>query len=110
MEQYIPMVKRGTVSRVPVNQVVYITRARRKIRIVTMDGPVEFYEKMENVHPFLDKRFYSCLNSLIINMDRVEKMENQTIYFANGEEVSIGRDSYIRSRQWFAAYLKKLTI
>ena len=32
-------------------------------------------------------------------------MKDQTIYFKNGDKISLGRQNYVRTKQAFAAYL-----
>ena len=80
----------------------------RKVRIVTDQDEYEFYESFEQVCEGLDKRFYPCLKTCYINLEKVNKMENQTIFYANGECFYLGRDNYVRTRQYFSAYLKHL--
>lgn len=108
MEKYIAVVRRGQVLRLAVDNIIYIMKVGRKVRIVSTDGQWEYYERMENLLPFLDSRFYVCLRVLAVNLERVEKMENQTIFFQNGESYRLGRDNYVRVRQQYAARLKHL--
>ncbi len=57
---------------------------------------------------YLDRRFFRCLRSVIINFEQVQAMRDQTIYFENGKSFMLGRTNYISTKQAFAAYLKKL--
>lgn len=108
MEPYIPVIKRDCVCRVNLQDILYIVSYKRKIRLVTMEGKVEFYGRMEDVLPFMDLRFCRCLKSLYVNMEWVEKMEAQRIYMENGEFIPLGRDNFVRVRQLYASWLKKL--
>jgi len=66
----------------------------------------------ENLMQYLDSRFYTCLKGTVINLDKVERMEERPeerrIYFLNGEYLLIGRDNFIRTKQRYAAWLKNL--
>ena len=108
MEKYIPVIMRGSACRIAVDHIIYIAKIGRKVRIAASDGPVEYYEKIENFFPFLDSPFYACLKTLVINMEKVERMENQTVYFQNGECWKLGRDNFVRTRQRYAAWLKHM--
>ena len=83
-------------------------KKQRKILIAAEEEQLEYYERMDTVMCYLDKRFFPCLHNFIINLDKVERMENQTIFFLNGEQFSLGRDNYVRAKQYYIAYLKKL--
>ncbi len=107
-ERYIPLITKSYIRKIFLGDIVYIMKKQRKIQIVTEQEQFEYYEKMEPLLPYLDGRFYCCLRNIVINMDKVERMENQTIYFMNGERIWLGRDNYVRSKQMYSAYLKKL--
>lgn len=106
MEKYLPVIKRGQILRLAVDNIIYIVKIGRKLQIVTTEGTWEYYEHIENLFPFLDSRFYLCMKSLLINLEQVEKMEAQSLFFRNGEIFRLGRDNYVRTRQRYAAWLK----
>lgn len=108
MEQFIALVTRQRNVKVCTDDIVYIQRENRKIKIKTERGSYEFYEKMENVRSVLDERFFACLESLIINLEKVQRMEEQNIYFSSGDTLRLARNSFIRTKQAYAAYLHDL--
>ena len=108
MEKYVPLVTKNCVRKILPGEIVYIMKKARKIMLVTDTEIYEYYGKLEQVSQILDRRFFACLNSCIINLDKVLRMENQMIYMTNGEPVPMGRDSFIRAKQYYTAYLKKL--
>ncbi len=91
MEQFIPLVTRKFSVKIPINDIVYIRRTERKLKIVIIDGEYEFYEKLEAIEPMLDQRFFHCLKYLIVNLEKVDKMEDNKIFFNNGEIFYLGR-------------------
>ncbi len=105
-EDYIAVLQGKAVAKVKVSDIVFIERDRRKLHLVTEKGTYDYYERMENVEPVLDQRFYPCLKGCYINLDKVESMQEQRISFDNGEFLYIGRENFIRTRQYYKKYLK----
>ena len=83
-------------------------KKQRKLHIATDRETYAVYERLEVAERILDRRFYACLRNFYINLDKVERMENQTVFFCNGDSFPLGRDSYVRAKQHYCAYLKKL--
>lgn len=108
MEKYIPLVTTNCVRKILLDEIVYIMKKNRKIMIVTDSEIYEYYGQLEQVSRVLDRRFYACLRGCIINLDKVLRMEEQHIYMSNGAPVSMGRDNFVRAKQYYTAYLKKL--
>ena len=108
MEKYIPLITANCVRKILLSEIVYIMKQNRKIQIATESTVYEYYEKMERVVELLDKRFFACLRTCRINLDKIEKLENQTVFLAGGYRISLGRDNYVRTKQYYKAYLKKL--
>ena len=108
MEKYVPLVTKQCVRKILLDEIVYIMKKSRKIEIVTEQERYEFYERMDAVVPLLDRRFYPCLQNCMINLDKVSRMEQQVIYLVNGDSIPMGRDNFVRTRQQYVAYLKKL--
>ena len=108
MDNYVPLVTKNCVRKILLDEIVYVMKKKRKIIIVTDDEIYEYYGKMDEISHILDRRFFACRQGCIINLDKVLRVENQLIYVANGEPVPVGRDNFIRTKQYYAAYLKKL--
>ena len=108
MKEYLPVISRRSVLKIPLEDIIYIVKMHRKIRIVMAEGNLEYYERIENLIPYMDRRFYACLKTVYINMEWVEKMEEQRIYLRNGDFIPLGRDNFVKARQWYASWLKKL--
>lgn len=106
-EQYIPIISGSETAKVGVSEVILIERDRRKLRIVTKEREYFYYEKLENVETLLDSRFYPCLKGCYINFERVSHMSDQKIYFDNGYVYNVGRNNFIKTKQYYKNYLKK---
>ncbi|HKM28863.1 MAG TPA: LytTR family DNA-binding domain-containing protein [Anaerovoracaceae bacterium] len=107
-KDFIDVVKRRYIERVPIDKILYVERNKRKVRIVTTDQTHEFYTTMEEVVEKLDNRFYLCLKYCAINFERVTKMEDQVIYFDTGDTYLLGKDNYGRTKQRYYAYIKHI--
>ena len=106
MEKYIPIIRRTDCCKIAVSDILYIQQHGRVTNIVTEKetfsaGDYEVY---------LDRRFFRCLHSVIINFEQVKSMKDQTIYFQSGQSFALGRNSFVSAKQAFAAYLKKLSM
>ena len=107
-KRFIPLVTRKFSLKVWIADIIYIQKKDRKIKIMTDQECYEYYEKLQNIEQYLDKRFYHCLKTLVVNLDKIDKMTDQTIFFQNGETFFLGRENYIKTKQTYSAYLKKL--
>ena len=96
---------------IPFDDILYMEKALRKIRIHTGGADrrhypyVEFYGKFEDVVGDLDKRFLYCHRSYVINMDKIVLMTRNTIYIEPNKSVYMGRETYAKARKIFRKYL-----
>ncbi len=108
MPNYIPVITRGYSRKVNLDEVLYLEQRQRKLAIVTTEDTYICYERIESLEKLLDERFYHSLKKLVVNMDKIMIAENQKITFVDGTVITMGRESYIRTKQRFSAYLKNL--
>lgn len=105
---YLPIITRQVSEKVFIRDIVLILREGRKLRIWTADGgETAVYGKMDQASRFLDGRFCPAMAGLVLNLDMVKKMEGDRVEFLDGRAVSMGRDSYVRTRQRFNIYLRE---
>ena len=104
-EKCLPIITKGTTVCIAIGDIVKIVRKGRKLEVETDDGTrYAYYEKIENIRKYLDERFYFCLNGCVINLDKVSMMKDLMIQFVNGEQLYIGRDSFIRARRRYNSF------
>ncbi len=106
-EKYLSIIGGHINARVRLSDVVLIERQNRKLHVVTEDRNFDYYEKIENVEPILDGRFYPCLKGCYINMEHVCAMAEQSIYFDNGTHYELGRDNFIKAKRNYKHYLRQ---
>ena len=108
MPIYIPIITREYSRKVNLDEVLYFEQRQRKLAIVTAEDTYICYERIETFEKVLDERFYHSLKKLVVNLDKIMIAENQKITFVDGTIITMGRESYIRTKQRFSAYLKNL--
>ena len=106
MSKNIPIVNRWCCKILPLSDILYIFSNYRKAEIHTRYEMIPVYYSRDEIESYLDGRFEHCLNSLIVNFDMISDMKDGVIRFMNGEEVALGRSSYIKAKQKFAMYIK----
>ncbi len=105
-EEYLLILTASVTARIRIKDIVYIERDKRKIHVVTDLEEYEYYEKMENIKPLLDTRFFPCLKGLYINLEKVASMREQKITFEGGQVLFLGRENYLKTAQYYKFYLK----
>ena len=105
-EEYILVLTSNIAARVKISDIVFVERDKRKIRIVTDLEVYEYYEKIENVEPLLDGRFFPCLKGCYINLEKDVSMRDQKITFDGGQVLYLGRENFIKTMQYYKIYLK----
>ncbi|MBS5334715.1 MAG: hypothetical protein DBY08_00030 [Clostridiales bacterium] len=108
MGEYIPVITKECSRKVRVDDIVYLEQRQRKVGIVTREATYECYEKISNIEKQLDERFYHTLKKLVVNLEQISAMRDQNVVFQNGTVLMLGRESYIRTKQVYTAYLRKL--
>ena len=69
MEKYIPIITRTDCCKVPVSDILYIRQHGRVTNIVTEAETFSQYAKAGDYVEYLDRRFFRCLRSVIINFE-----------------------------------------
>jgi len=78
---------------IELSQIIFIETSvtAHKLIIHAVDRKLEFYSKMKDILSKLDKRFYRCHNSFIVNKDYIKEidMKERCIHMTNGEQCLI---------------------
>lgn len=106
MSKLIIHKKQGTYA-LPLDDILYMEKDLRKIKVYVKDACVEFYGKFSDVIPYLDRRFMHCHRSYVINMDKIVIMARNTVFVENNECIYLGRDTYGKAKKMFDEYLAK---
>ena len=104
-EKYIPIVNKCETCKIYIENVLLIEQELRKTMIYTEEDKFWRYGKIDELLKCLDNRFFRCHQSCIINMDKVVRMKDQTIFFKNGFKIVIGKEKFKYAKQSFARYI-----
>ncbi len=70
----------------------------RKVYLYLESGEViDYYDRIENLEKKLDRRFFRCHRSYLINLTHLKSYRNSTAYMADGKEIPVSR---LRSREF----------
>ena len=76
----------------------------RKVYLYLVSGEViDYYERIENLEKKLDKRFFRCHRSYLINLNHLKSYRNNTAYMADGKEIPVSR---LRSKEFSKVILQ----
>ena len=106
--KYLPIISRDLTQKIRIASILYLTQETRYIRIVTDRGEVVVRGKLEDMARSLPASFDYCHSYLLIDLDRVEKMQDVCVYFDNGRCLHVGKGSYVAFRKRFHEYLLSL--
>ena len=85
-------------------EIVFCEIIDRKIYLNLASGEVvDYYERIENLETKLDKRFYRCHRSYIINLKHLKGYKNGTACMDNGKEIPVSR---LRSKEFSGVVLQ----
>ena len=102
---FLPIISRDLTQKIRIASILYLTQETRYIHIVTDRGEVVVRGKLEDMARSLPASFDYCHSFLLINLDRVEKMQDVCVYFDNGRCLHVCKGSYVAFRKRFHEYL-----
>ena len=103
------IITRDVSQKVEISSILYIAQQLRDVDIVTSKGVVTVRGKVGELTERMSHRLVQCHHYLAVNLERVEKMANECLYFDDGHTLKLGQASYARLRKRFNAYLLQLT-
>jgi len=91
---------------VPLDDIIYCEAQGRKIYLHTQNNDViNYYEKLQCLECQVDKRFFKCHRSYLVNLDYVRGCQNGQIIVSLGEKIPISR---LRERDFMQALLRRM--
>ncbi len=87
------LVQRGYESSIIAFQdIIYCESIDRKVYLHLESGKViDYYEKIDSLEKKLDRRFFKCHRSYLINLNYLKSYKNNTAYMMNGKEIPVSR-------------------
>lgn len=109
MKGYLAVKNKRQVSRVSVEEIMYILRDGRRLIVTTEEKEYVYYEKIDAIQGLLSESFYRPLDRCIVNMDYLKSVDviKRRMIFRNGDELFLGRDACSKTKAAFYTYLLK---
>lgn len=92
---------------IKLSSIFYCEVINRKIYLHTQEGVIEYYSTLEDVKQQLDSRFFQCHRSFLINLDFMQKYENDQVTLESGDHIPISRLRRPEFLKVMLQYLKK---
>lgn len=104
--QTLSVQRGGQLLLIPLSQIVYLEVLGRKIYLHQADGTVvDYYEKLENLEARLERQFFRCHRSFLVNLDFVRGCGGGQVRLASGASVPLSR---LRERDFTQALLRHM--
>ncbi|QHI73219.1 LytTR family DNA-binding domain-containing protein [Aminipila terrae] len=103
-DRFIVLKFKGEVRKIIPQEIVFVEQNLRKVLFHLNSEVCGTYGKIENYVEHLPREFYQCNKSYVINLDKVVKMGNQVIYFSDGKDIRIGRQSFHGAKKAFLKF------
>ncbi len=93
------LVQRGYESRlIPFDDIIFREIIDRKVYLHLKSGDViDYYDRIENLETKLDRRFFRCHRSYLINLNYLKSYKNGMAYMVNDKIVPVSR---LRSKEF----------
>lgn len=99
------LVRKGNESSIVFfDEIIYCEVIDRKVYLhLKTSAVVDYYEKIERLEEILDKRFYRCHRSYLINLKYLKSFRDGTAFLEGGGEVPVSR---LRAREFSEVILQ----
>lgn len=99
------LVRKGNESSIVFfDEIIYCEVIDRKVYLhLKASAVVDYYEKIERLEEILDKRFYRCHRSYLINLKYLKSFRDGTAFLEGGGEVPVSR---LRAREFSEVILQ----
>lgn len=104
-ELFITFSIRGELEKIMLNDIDYIINDGRKVQVHSDEPTRLYYDSVRKVLPRLDERFYNCHCNLVVNLARVDAIDDGEVRFLNGSSVPVGVHNLRQTRQAYESYL-----
>ena len=95
-----------TCAQVGIDDIEFIDREGKSLSIYTSLYVYKTYAKIDDIaYPLIGRAFYRPLVGLIINFDKVKKIDKFEIEFESGRRIAIGRNNHSKVRKAYKKYL-----
>lgn len=103
------LIQKGTEwNIIPFDDILYCEIINRKVYLHLKDtATLDYYDKIENLERKLDKRFFKCHRSYLINLQYLKSYKAGQAYLINGETIPVSRLRGDEFSQVILQYMKE---
>ena len=95
---------RSCIHVVPMNEIIYMEKEKRRIRLHTQKTDLVFYSTFNEVLTKLDHRFTWCHRSYILNLDRIAYLKDKKVGLDDETELFFGKATFYRLTKEYESY------
>lgn len=105
----LPIITRTSTLMVPINEIVYLEKDRRKINVFTIRKavPYSFYGKFSDIEIYRTENFCRCHNSYDINLNYVRERSGNSFFMSNGTKIPISRNKFQATKAQHDEFLQR---
>lgn len=103
-ERFISVMKEGSLYRIPVKEILYLTSSLRKVVVVTEGKEWDFYGKLNDMEGQLTQGFVRIHQRYLVNMAYVERVDRDSVLL-KGLRLPVSRQHYQETAGAFARRL-----
>ncbi len=103
---YLYLRKKGQITKVSLDNILYIESRLRILHIVTQKNAFDIYQKLDDLKPLLDQRFLQCHKSYIVNLDYVYQLQKLWFVLQNGEKIRISAQRHPEVQKSYLRYIE----
>lgn len=93
---------------VPLAQIVYCEVQGRKVYVHQSDGKIiDYYDNLENFERQMDRRFFRCHRSYLVNLDYVRGCDTRLVTLSQGAQIPVSRLRERDLKQALLRYMKE---
>ncbi|MDB8791359.1 LytTR family DNA-binding domain-containing protein [Romboutsia sp. 1001216sp1] len=81
--QYLTINDKSKLIKIKLDEILYIETNRRELNIHTVNNCETIKMSMRKIEKLLNKDFFRCHNSFIVNLERIQKIDVLNIYIDN---------------------------
>lgn len=107
-ENHLLIQKGNELNIILFDNIIYCEIINRKVYLHLKDEPViDYYDKIEILEKKLDKRFFKCHRSYLINLQYLKSYKSGLAYLTNGEAVPVSRLRWEEFSNIILQYMKR---
>ena len=106
LQKKLTMRRRGEIRALPLGQILYLEKERKKIRVHTREGDYVYYASFPEAMLDLDCRFSRFHRSFIVNMDMIRCLCENQVELDDGTVLTFGEKPFLRLKRDFAEFIR----